>query len=127
MGMFKKKVKVTNSKDSSLWFESEFWIDTGALYSFIPENLANQINFEPISTRDVFFADGKTSKCLFGTLNFEIEGFKESIPCPVVIGAMNTPLLLGATTLENFAVEVDPVHKSLIPIQTLIGGFRATR
>lgn len=127
MGMFKKKVKVTNSKESSLWFEDEFWVDTGALYSFIPENLANKIHFEPISTRNVYFADGKTSKCLFGTLNFEIEGFKESIPCPVVIGAKNTPLLLGATTLENFALEVDPTQKKLIPIQTLIGGFIATR
>ncbi|MBM2814693.1 MAG: hypothetical protein HW421_1455 [Ignavibacteria bacterium] len=127
MGMFKKKVKVTNSKESSFWFESEFWVDTGALYSFIPENLAKKIHFEPISSRNVFFADGKTSKCLFGTLNFEIEGFEESIPCPVVICAKNSPLLLGATTLENFAVEVDPAHKKLIPIQTLIWSFIATR
>ncbi len=38
MGMFKKRVRVSNSKDPSQFFEEEFWVDTGALYSFIPED-----------------------------------------------------------------------------------------
>jgi hypothetical protein len=38
MGVFKKKVKVANPHDTSRYFEEEFWIDTGALYSFIPED-----------------------------------------------------------------------------------------
>jgi hypothetical protein len=31
MGMFKIKVKVSNSKDSSLFFEEEFWVDRGGV------------------------------------------------------------------------------------------------
>ena len=38
MGMFTKKVTVSNAKDPELKFEHDFWIDTGALYSFIPED-----------------------------------------------------------------------------------------
>jgi hypothetical protein len=33
MGMFKKKVKVSNSKNPKQFFEEEFWIDTGVLFS----------------------------------------------------------------------------------------------
>jgi len=33
MGMFKKKVKVSNSKNQKQFFEEEFWVDTAALFS----------------------------------------------------------------------------------------------
>ena len=35
-------------------------------------------------------------------------------------------LLLGATALENFGVEVDPIEKKLKPILAIIGGFLAS-
>jgi len=35
-------------------------------------------------------------------------------------------LLLGATALENFGVEVDPINKTLKPILAVIGGFLAS-
>jgi hypothetical protein len=35
-------------------------------------------------------------------------------------------LLLGATALENFGVEVDPINKRLKPILAVIGGFLAS-
>ena len=33
MGMFKKKVKISNSKNPKQFFEEEFWVDTGVLFS----------------------------------------------------------------------------------------------
>ena len=35
-------------------------------------------------------------------------------------------LLIGATALENFGVEVDPIQKRLKPILAVIGGFLAS-
>jgi len=32
----------------------------------------------------------------------------------------------GATTLENFGVEVDPIEKKLKPILAIIGGYLAS-
>jgi hypothetical protein len=32
-------------------------------------------------------------------------------------------LVFGATALENFGVEVDPIQKKLKPISAIIGGF----
>ncbi len=46
MGMFKKKVKVSNSKKPKQFFEEEFWVDTGALYSFVPEDYLLRIGVD---------------------------------------------------------------------------------
>jgi predicted aspartyl protease len=126
MGMFKKRVKVSNTNDSSKFFEADFWVDTGALYSFIPQNFLEKINFEPEGTKNLIFADGRTDRKLFGPCKFEIEGINEKITCPVVAGSDDSLFLLGATALENFAVEADPVNKELKPIFAIIGGFTAS-
>lgn len=53
MGMLKKRVKVSNSRQPELSFEEEFWVDTGALYSFVPEDCLERIAVEPSATRNV--------------------------------------------------------------------------
>lgn len=57
--MFKKKVKVSNIKKPEMFFEEEFWIDIGALYSFVPEDYLERIGVEPAATRNLVLADGK--------------------------------------------------------------------
>ena len=127
MGMFKKKVKISNIHDDSKYFEADFWIDTGALYSFVPEDYLETIDFEIIENRSMVFADGRIGRCPFGIVNFDIEGFENKIACPVIAGTKGSMFLLGATTLENFGVEADPVNKKLNPIMAIIGGFMASR
>jgi hypothetical protein len=50
MGMFKKRVKVSNSKKPEMFFEEEFWIDTGAMYSFVPEDYLERL-VDPIQKK----------------------------------------------------------------------------
>jgi hypothetical protein len=57
---------------------------------------------------------------------FQIAGLEGRIPCPVVFAPKGLLLLLGATALENFGVEVDPVHKTFKPILAVIAGFLAS-
>ncbi|MBU4272568.1 MAG: aspartyl protease family protein [Planctomycetes bacterium] len=121
--MFKKRVKVSNSKKPELCFEEEFWIDTGALYSFVPEDYLERIGAEPSATRNLVLADGRQETRLFGFCDFQIEGLEGNIPCPVVFAPKGSLFLIGATALENFGVEVDPIHKKLKPILAVIGGF----
>jgi hypothetical protein len=45
----------------------------------------------------------------------------------VIFGPPGSLYLLGATTLEIFAVDVDPVARRLKPISAVIGGFVASR
>jgi len=117
---------VSNMKDPSRCFEEQFWVDTGALYSFIPENLLENIGVEPSATRTLVLADGRQEKRLLGFCDFQIDGLEGSIPCPVVFSPKGSLLLLGATVLQNFGVEVDPINKRLRPILAVIGGFLAS-
>jgi predicted aspartyl protease len=126
MGLVKKKIKVSNSKKPELFFEEEFLIDSGALYSFVPEELLKQIDVEPAATRNLILADGRKETRPLGFCDFEIEGLDGVIPCPVIFASKGSLLLLGATALENFGVEVDPIHKGLKPILAVIGGFVAS-
>ena len=126
MGMFKKKVRISNSKDPSRYFEEEFWVDTGALYSFVPEDYLDKIGVEPIVKRDLILADGRKDTRLLGFCDFQVEGLEGSIPCPVIFAPKDSLFLLGATALENFGVEVDPIRKQLKPVLSVIGGVRAS-
>ena len=126
MGMLKKRVRVSNSKKPELCFEEEFWVDTGALYSFVPEDRLEAIGVEPSATRRLVLADGRQQTRLLGFCDLQVEGLEGSIPCPVVFAPKGSLFLLGATALENFGVEVDPVNKTLKPILAVIGGFLAS-
>jgi predicted aspartyl protease len=126
MGMLKKRVRVSNSKKPELFFEEDFWVDTGALYSFAPEECLLRIGAEPSATRRVVLADGREEGRLLGFCDFQIEGLEGSIPCPVIFAPKGSLFLLGATALENFGVEVDPIHRTLKPILAVIGGFLAS-
>jgi predicted aspartyl protease len=126
MGMFQIKVKLSNSKDPSKSFEEDFWVDTGALYSFVPEDFLERIEIEPSVKRNLILADGRTDTRLLGFCDFEIEGCEGKIPCPVIFAPKGSLFLLGATALENFGVDADPINKKLKPILAIIGGFRAS-
>lgn len=125
--MFKKKIRVSNSKDPDRFFEEQFWVDTGALYSFVPEDYLERIGVEPAVKRHLVLADGRQDTRLLGFCDFQIEDLEGTIPCPVIFAPKGSLFLLGATALENFGVEVDPIQKRLKPILAIIGAFLASR
>ena len=127
MGMLKQRVRVSNSKDPEQFFEEEFWVDTGALYSFVPEDYLGRIGVEPSVKRNLILADGRQDTRPLGFCDFQIEGLEGSIPCPVIFAQKGSLFLLGATALENFGLEVDPIQKKLKPILAIIGGFLASQ
>jgi len=127
MGMFKIKIKVSNVKDSSFYFENEFWVDTGALYSFIPEEYLERIGVEAATKRNLVLADDRKDTRRLGFCDFQINGFDGRITCPVIFAPKGSLFLLGATALENFGVDADPVQKKLKPILAVIGGFIASQ
>ena len=127
MGMFKTKVKVSNMKKPELSFEEDFWVDAGALYSFIPEDHLERIALEPSGKRNLTLADGRQDTRLLGFCDFQIADLEGQIPCPVIFGPKGSLFLLGATALENFGVDADPIQKKLKPILAVIGGFIASQ
>lgn len=127
MGMFQVKVTVASTQSPERSFQEPFWVDTGALYSFAPDERLRAIGIEPKFTRDFVFADGKKDRRLVGEAAFSIEGRDETITCLVVFGPPSSLFLLGATALENFGVQADPTTQKLRPITAVIGTAWASR
>lgn len=125
--MFQVKVTLTNPASSGRSFTEPFWVDTGALYSFAPEDRLHQIGIVPKFTRDYVFANGKKDRRLVGEAAFSIEGTNETITCLVVFGPTASLFRLGATALENFGVQADPTTQTLRPITAVIGTALAGR
>ena len=80
MGMFKKRVKVSNSKDPNQFFEAEFWVDTGALYSFVPEDYLERIGVEPSAKRNLILADGRQDRDYLVFVTFRLKVSKVVFP-----------------------------------------------
>ena len=127
MGMFQVPVIIANPKNPKQYFIEKFWVDTGALYSFVPENRLSAIGIEPLKSRDLILADGRREKRLLGEALFTIEELDETMTCPVIFAPKDSLYLLGATALENFGVDVDPTAKQLKPILGIIGGFLGSK
>jgi predicted aspartyl protease len=123
MGMFQVHVRVANPRDRTRSFDEQFWVDTGALYTFIPEDHLQQLGIVPLRTRELILADGRHDRRLLGEAILTIPQLDESLTCPVVFGPPGSLYLLGATALENFGVQADPTTQQLKPVAAVIGGF----
>ena len=126
MGMFQIRVKVANPSERSRFFEENFWVDTGALYSFVPEGRLQEIGISPLRARELILADGRRDRRLLGEAVLTISQLGESLTCPVIFAPADSLYLLGATALENFGVQADPTTQQLRPIAAVIGGFLAS-
>jgi len=124
--MFQIRVKVSNPTDRSRFFEEDFWVDTGALYSFVPGSRLSEIGIGPLRARDLILADGRRDRRLLGEAVLTIPTLDESLTCPVIFAPADSLYLLGATALENFGVQADPTTQQLRPIAAVIGGFLAS-
>lgn len=127
MGMFKVKARVANPIDSTRFFEEDFWVDTGSLYTFIPEDRLQEIGIEPASSREFVLADGRHDRRLIGEAAITIPKLNGTSTTKVIFAPKDSLYLLGAVTLESFGVEVDPATKELKPIIAIIGAHFDSR
>jgi predicted aspartyl protease len=121
--MFQVLVKVANPRDPARAFEEKFWVDRGALYTFVPDDRLHEIGIVPLRARELILADGRHDRRLLGEAVLTIEELGESLTCPVVFAPPGSLYLLGATALENFGVQADSTTQQLKPVAAVIGGF----
>jgi hypothetical protein len=85
MGMFQVCVRVANPHDAARFFDENFWVDTAALYTFVPEDRLQQIGIVPLRARELILADGRRDRRLLGEAILTISQLNESLTCPVVL------------------------------------------
>jgi hypothetical protein len=87
----------------------------------------DSIGLAPLHSRELVMADGRRDRRLLGEAQFTVHQLEETLTCPVIFAPKESRYLLGATALENFGVDADPITQRLKPILGIIGGVLASR
>jgi len=111
------KVKVANMASPKRSRQYEFLVDSGAVYTVIPENELKKLGIKPTSEEEFTLANGETFKKSVGNALFEFEGKVRA--APVVFGERGI-YLLGATTLEALGLILDPIRRQLKPLPMVL-------
>ena len=113
METFRVHVTVSNLADRQRSLTLPVLVDTGATYATLPREVADALGLEPFETRQVRLADGRAESWPIAAIFIRIKGRKG--PALTWIGPEAGPALLGAVTLEELALGVDPSGRYLIP------------
>jgi clan AA aspartic protease len=123
MGLTFATVRVGNPANGRQSEEVQCLVDSGAVYSLIPEPVLRRLGVEPHSTRAFVLADGQIIERRLATATFEYEGRRGD--SMVIVGEPGDDPLLGATTLEGFGLVLDPFRRELRPMKLPLKAERA--
>ena len=99
-------------------------VDTGAAYTVLPRELIETLGCVPHRVQRVRPADGRVEEWPLAQVELECEGRRAVTP--VLVGPEDAPVLLGATTLEELGLGIDPLNRRLVPVDLyLAAGARA--
>ena len=112
MGLFNWPLQISNlNGDRSS--EIEAMVDAGAIFTMLPGSLLREIGISP-TRKDIFeLADGSRAEMEIGEMRVRSNGY--SAVTPVIFGSEDGTPLIGAVTLEELLLVVDPVGQRLIP------------
>ena len=96
---------------------ARFLVDTGALYTVLPEAVWRALGLRPVDRADFGLADGSSISRAISECRFEIAG--RTATSPVVLGERDDAPLLGAVTLETLRLMVNPLTRELVPMRLL--------
>lgn len=118
MGTFRENIKIANSEDLSKSIEIEAVVDSGAAYTWVPAGILEQLGISRKLKRKLKIADGSIIERDAGIAYVSLRD--GVLPTVVIFGDEGSEPLLGAITLEEFALAIDPVNKVLVPIPALL-------
>lgn len=117
MGLTYLSLTVANPKDLNKKITRRFLIDSGAVYSVIEKETLKKLGIKPHSKRKFILANGEEIEKEVGDAFFEYAGQKAS--APVVFGDSGI-FLIGAVTLENLGLVLNPIDRKLLPMPMVI-------
>ena len=92
-------------------------VDTGSTYTVLPSSILKDMGIIPTRKATFEFGDGRLLEMDMGEARASING--ESAVTPVVFGEDDTSPLIGAVTLEELLLAVDPAGVRLVPARDL--------
>jgi len=114
MGLTHVTVRIANPADLNRFEDVEFLVDSGAVYTVVPQRILKKIGIRPHSKRSFFLANGEKIERRVGDIAaryLELRGAS-----PVLFGETGDLPLLGVTTLEALGLIFDPLRRQLKPL-----------
>ena len=95
-----------------------FLIDSGAIYSLLPQSVWRDLGLKAGRRMEFTLADGepvvrRVSECRFAYQGIEAWS-------PVILGEPADGALLGAVTLESLGLVLNPFERSLRPMRMML-------
>jgi clan AA aspartic protease len=118
MGLTHQRLIVKSSRKSRKSVAVDFLIDSGAVYSLVPEKKLKAIGIKPYKKLDFTLADGSVVTREVGDAYFEFRG--DGGAAPVIFGEDRDQPLLGATTLESLGLVLNPFQRELHPMKLVL-------
>ena len=100
-----------------------FLVDSGAVYTVLPEKEWKRLNLKPLRKAEFSLADGTVITRSVSECRFTILG-KEGTS-PVVLGAKEDSALLGMVTLEVLGLMLNPLSRELLPMHLVLARINA--
>ena len=118
MGITNIEATISNIKSPSKKVTDEYLVDTGAGYTVVPHAAVKKLGLKPTRTQKFSLADGTTVERSLGYAMVKIDG--SEAPSTVVLGEKGDSALLGAITLENMGLMIDPFKRKLLPMRLML-------
>src|SRR2546427_3534748 len=116
MGLTQVPGKVKRPDGRGAAVRIRFLVDTGALYTVLPERVWRALRLRPMSTAEFGLADGTAIVRAVSEARFEIA--RRTATSPVVLGERDDAPLLGAVTLETLGLMRSEEHTSELQSQS---------
>lgn len=97
----------------------DFLVDSGATYTLLPEQAWKDLGITARRTLQFRLADGTFMERDIGECRIDLEELGEtSTPC--ILGSPEDQPLLGAVTLEELGLVLNPFSRTLYPMRVLL-------
>ena len=114
MSTFAIQALLANPSDPERRATTELLVDTGATYSLLPEEVVRRLGLATPWQRTATLASGEDVTYAMGQVLIRLNG--EEMATVFLAGPPSCQGLIGAVTLEEFALAADPVHCRLVPV-----------
>jgi len=118
MGLTSLTVEVGNPATPELTEKVELLVDSGAIYSVVPQAVLERLGIKPLATEEFRLADGSGITRKKGIALFRYENRVGG--ADVIFGEPGDGQLLGAFSLEALGLMLDPLRRELKPLPMIL-------
>ena len=122
MGLTYVHARLRKSESRGPSRDLRFLVDSGAIYSVLPEKDRRALRLKPEREVEFTLADGTAITRGVSECRFEIRG--ETATSPVVLGEAGDGAFLGAVTLETLGFMLNPLTREILPMRMALSHVR---